>query len=197
MKQKTIADNQENVFFRVQDPKGNTWCLSFDEVYEIFKSRLLVDGCNFDEQEKVENALAEYKKASLCQRRQTDNDCKTIAIDNKLESFGVAEDRREAYNDILALTGRTFSDRRIADREYAEVLIQNSNVILNALQQPEPDLLIEKEYSADDVLKILCSMIARMMEATNADHTDITKTIYGSGLKFTINVKADQWGAEI
>lgn len=52
-------------------------------------------------------------------------------------------------------------------------------------------LLEEQEYTVDDLLKIICSMTSRMMREESTDTADITETIYGSGLKFTINLKAE------
>lgn len=50
--------------------------------------------------------------------------------------------------------------------------------------------LSEKEYTAEDILKILCSLTYRTMKEARTDSADITKTFFGSGFEFIVNIKA-------
>jgi hypothetical protein len=71
------------------------------------------------------------------------------------------------------------------DWKYETCPFRADNTMKNN-QQDKYKELWEKEYNSDDILKILCALTTK-----NTNTANITETIYGSGLKFTVNMKAE------
>jgi hypothetical protein len=50
--------------------------------------------------------------------------------------------------------------------------------------------LVDKEFNADDICRLLCTIVTESMKKEKTTIANIKKTFYGEGFKFNITIKA-------